>query len=239
MQRLPRVSRSGLLSLGLTLAVLQGCGPTEEEAPVEPAKVQQGLAAPGFAELHHHMFAEQAFGGGWFHGSYTGTLNRCDGGMPESSHARVRMDLSNLLNLCPNSGGVDLSTNPLLAGLFGIGGAVGSEFIGKMEGTQGDTGLHLGRREVITEWPRWDTIAHQQSWEGWLRKAKDGGMSLVMVSLMSNGFLCNALPYQNLKRPCDEMADIEVQLQMARDFDARTDWVEIALSPAHARQIIA
>lgn len=239
MQRLPRVSRSRLLSLGLTLAVLHGCGPTEEEVPVEPAKLQQGLAAPGFAELHHHMFAEQAFGGGWFHGSYTGTLNRCDGGMPESSHARVRMDLSNLLNLCPNSGGVDLSTNPLLAGLFGIGGAVGSEFIAKMEGTQGDTGLHLGRRDVPTQWPRWDTIAHQQAWEGWLRKAKDGGLSLVMVSLVSNGFLCNALPYQNLKRPCDEMTDIEVQLQMARDFDARTDWVEIALSPAHARQIIA
>jgi len=239
MQRLPRISRPGLLSLGLTLAVLQGCGPTEPEAPVEPTKVHQGLAVPGFAELHHHMFAEQAFGGGWFHGSYTGTLNRCDGGAPESDHARVRMDLSDLLNLCPNSGGVDLSTNPLLAAFFGIGGAVGSEFIGKMEGTQGDTGLHLGRRDVPTQWPRWDTIAHQQSWEGWLRKAKDGGMSLVMVSLVSNGFLCNALPYQNLKRPCDEMADIEVQLQMARDFDARTDWVEIALSPAHARQIIA
>jgi microsomal dipeptidase-like Zn-dependent dipeptidase len=238
MQRLPRTRRPGLLSLGLTLVILQGCGPTEEEAPVEPAKVQQGLAVPGFAELHHHMFAEQAFGGGWFHGSYTGTLNRCDGGAPESNHARVRMDLSNLLNLCPNSGGVDLSTNPLLASFFGIGGAVGSEFIGKMEGTQGDTGLHLGRRDVPSQWPRWDTIAHQQSWEGWLRKAKDGGMSLVMVSLVSNGFLCNALPYQNLKRPCDEMADIEVQLQMARDFDARTDWVEIALSPAHARQII-
>ncbi|HYH98713.1 membrane dipeptidase [Hyalangium sp.] len=239
MQRLPRVSRPHLLSLGLTLALLHGCVPTEEEASSEPTQVEQGLAVPGFAELHHHMFAEQAFAGGWFHGSHTGTLARCDGGMPESSHARVRMDLSNLLNLCPNSGGVDLSTNPLLAGLFGIGGAVGSEFIGKMDGTQGDTGLHLGRRDVPTQWPRWDTIAHQQSWEGWLRKAHQGGMSLVMVSLVSNGFLCNALPYQNIKRPCDEMTDIEVQLQMARAFDARTDWAEIALTPAHARQIIS
>jgi microsomal dipeptidase-like Zn-dependent dipeptidase len=202
-------------------------------------KVAQGVGVPGFAELHHHMFAEQAFAGGWFHGSHTGTLARCDGGMPESSHARVRMDLSNMLNLCPNSGGVDLSTNPVLAALFGIGGAVGSEFIGQIEGTKGDTGLHLGRREIPSEWPRWDTIAHQQSWEGWLRQAKNGGMSLVMVSLVSNGFLCNALPYQNLNRPCDEMADIDAQLQLARDFDARTDWVEIALSPAHARQIIS
>ncbi|WP_224250096.1 membrane dipeptidase [Hyalangium gracile] len=240
MQRLLRHAYPSLLSLGLTLVLLPSCAPVEEEsAPQELGTSAQGVGVPGFADLHHHMFAEEAFGGGWFHGSYTGTLNRCDGGMPESSHARVRMDLSSMLNLCPNSGGVDLSTNPLLAALFGIGGAVGSEFIGKIEGTQGDTGLHMGRREVPSEWPRWDTIGHQQSWEGWLRQAHTGGLSLVVVSLVSNEFLCKALPYQNLKRPCDEMADIEAQVQMARAFDARTDWVEIALTPAHARQIIS
>ncbi|HVG57283.1 MAG TPA: peptidase M19, partial [Hyalangium sp.] len=217
MQRLPSPCRPSLLSLGLALS-LYACAPVEEEVLDEPTQTQQGLAVPGFAELHHHMFAEQAFSGGWFHGNHNGTLTRCDGGAPESDHARVRMDLSNMLNLCPNSGGVDLSTNPILKALFGIGGAVGSEFIGKIEGTQGDTGLHLGRREIPSEWPRWDTIAHQQSWEGWLRQAKDGGMSLVMVSLVSNEFLCKALPYQNIERPCDEMADIERQLQMARDF---------------------
>lgn len=230
------------LALLSALMLSQACNPVSEEpaAPAEPvATAEQKVAVTGFAELHHHMFAEEAFGGGWFHGSHTGTLTSCDGGMPESDHARVRMDLSNLLNLCPNSSAVDLSGVPVLSQLFGIGGAVGSEFIGKIEGTEGDTGLHLGRMEVNTQWPRWDTIAHQQSWEGWLKKAHEGGMSLVTVSLVSNGFLCSTLPYQNLKRPCDEMADIDVQLQMARDFDARTDWAEIALSPAHARQIIA
>ncbi|WP_257454923.1 membrane dipeptidase [Archangium lipolyticum] len=230
--------------LALLSAVLlsQACNPVTEESPAPAPEaataVEQPLAVAGFAELHHHMFAEEAFGGGWFHGSHTGTLVSCDGGEPESDHARVRMDLSNLLNVCPNAGGVDLSSTPVLAQLFGIGGAVGSEFIGKIEGTEGDTGLHLGRKQVPTQWPRWDTIAHQQAWEGWLKQAKDGGLSLVTVSLVSNGFLCSALPYQNLNRPCDEMADIELQLQMARDFDARTDWAEIALSPAHARQII-
>ncbi len=237
-----RVNGKEVAALALALALTQGCGPgvEEPEAPPAPptATARQGLGVSGFAELHHHMFAEEAFGGGWFHGSAVGSLMRCDGGAPESDHARVRMDLSNLLNLCPNSGSVDLSGVPLLKGLFGIGGAVGSEFIGQIEGTQGDTGLHLGRREVRTEWPRWDTIAHQQAWEGWLRQAHQGGLSLVTVSLVSNGFLCKALPTQNLNRPCDEMADIEKQLQMARDFDARTDWAEIALSPAHARNII-
>ncbi|WP_395808741.1 membrane dipeptidase [Archangium minus] len=226
--------------LALALALAQGCGPVAQEPePAPVATAARGLGVSGFAELHHHMFAEEAFGGGWFHGSHTGALERCDGGAPESDHARVRMDLSEMLKLCPNSGSVDLRGVPVLADLFGIGGAVGSEFIGKIEGTEGDTGLHLGRREVRTEWPRWDTLAHQQSWDGWLKQAHQGGMSLVVVSLVSNQFLCKVLPYQNLKRPCDEMADVEVQLQMARDFDARTDWAEIALSPAHARSIIS
>ncbi|WNG14748.1 peptidase M19 [Cystobacter fuscus] len=238
-----RVMSRHPLTLLSSLLLLQACNPVMEspEEPPEPvaAPAQQPLAAPGFAELHHHMFAEEAFGGGWFHGSYTGTLASCDGGEPESDHARVRMDLSNMLNLCPNSGSVDLSGVPLLSSLFGVGGAAASEFIGKIEGTEGDTGLHLGRKNVNTQWPRWDTIAHQQAWEGWLKQAHTGGLSLVTVSLVSNGFLCSALPYANLNRPCDEMADVEVQIQMAKDFDARTDWAEIALSPAHARQIIA
>ncbi|WP_044195138.1 membrane dipeptidase [Hyalangium minutum] len=234
------------LSFASVLALSQGCNPVTEDELQDSAsleaptgEVAQQVAVPGFAELHHHMFAEEAFGGGWFHGSHTGTLVSCDGGAPESDHARVRMDLSNMLNLCPNSGSVNLSGVPILSAFFGVGGAAASEFIGKIEGTEGDTGLHLGRMNVPNEWPRWDTIAHQQAWEGSLQKAYQGGLSLVTISLVSNEFLCKALPYQNLKRPCDEMVDVDVQLQMARDFDARTSWAEIALSPAHARQIIA
>ncbi|RKG68947.1 peptidase M19 [Corallococcus sp. CA054B] len=226
--------------LALTLAASLSCAPTEDlEPPPRPTTQKQGVDVPGFAELHHHMFAEEAFGGGWFHGGVNGALDTCDGGWPESDHARVRMDLSGLLNLCPNSGGVDLSGVPILSQLFGVAGAVGSEFLGKIEGTEGDTGLHMGRRQPGTEWPRWDTIAHQQSWGGWLKQAHQGGMSLVVVSAVSNGFLCEALPPQNRKRACDEMMDVEVQLQMAHAFDAANDWVEIALSPADARRIIS
>lgn len=236
--RIPHLLGLGL-ALGLTLGAA-GCGPSESRIqPNLVGSTSSAVTVTGFAELHHHMFAEEAFGGGWFHGKHVGTLDRCDGGLPESSHARVRQDLSSLLNICPNAGGVDLSQVPILSDLFGIAGAVGSEFIAKIEGTQGDTGLHLGRREVRTEWPRWDTIAHQQAWEGWLQQAFNGGLRLVVVSAVSNEFLCKALPYQNIKRPCDEMADVELQIQLARQFASTHPWVEIALSSAHARQIIA
>jgi hypothetical protein len=176
--------RSSLLLSALLLS--QACNPVTEEPPAaapEPvAAAEQKLAVPGFAELHHHMFAEQAFSGGWFHGSHTGTLVSCDGGEPESDHARLRMDISDMLDVCPNSDLLNFNSVPLLKDLFRVGGAVASEAIGMIEGTDGDTGLHLGRKEVTTQWPRWDTIAHQQAWEGWLRKAHQGGLSLVSVS---------------------------------------------------------
>ena len=78
------------LTLLSALALIQACTPVSEEPPAAPpepaAAVEQKLAVPGFAELHHHMFAEEAFGGGWFHGGHTGTLVSCDGGEPESDH---------------------------------------------------------------------------------------------------------------------------------------------------------
>ncbi|HLL83107.1 MAG TPA: membrane dipeptidase [Longimicrobium sp.] len=236
----PRVAPA----LVLILAAL-GCAPVvhEDVATVQtpsPATSTGALGVPGFAELHHHMFAEEAFGGGWFHGSALGTLDAsCDGGEPPSDHARVRQDVRDLLLYCPQTEAL-AATVPVLADLLAVGGSAGSEFIAKTQGTQGDTGLHLKRTELGSGWPRWDTLAHQQSWHGWLRQAWQGGMRLMVVSAVSNGFLCNLVPPANLNRPCDEMADVEVQLQMAKSFAAQNSgWVEIALSPAHARQIIA
>jgi hypothetical protein len=155
----PLKNASFLLALSLTA----GCG--ADDLPFDPGPgelVSEGdaaLATPvtGFAEIHHHMMAEEAFGGGWFHGKHTGALDDCDGGLPPSDHARVRQDLSSLLDLCPDTGGLDLSSVPLLHELFWVGGAVGSELIGQVEGTEGDTGVHLGRPEFGAGWPRCTT----------------------------------------------------------------------------------
>ena len=58
---------------------------------------------PGHADLHLHMFAEAAFGGGWFHGQSGGpadvALAMGDGGEP-GDHARLRSDLSVLFDAC-------------------------------------------------------------------------------------------------------------------------------------------
>jgi microsomal dipeptidase-like Zn-dependent dipeptidase len=207
-----------------------------ESAPdaIGPAKPK----VAGFADLHVHMMAEEAFGGAWFHGSYTGALRDCDGGLLPGNHARLRQDLSAMLDKCPNRSAIQWAASPALEALFSIGGVGASEFVGKLEGSQGDTGLHLGRKKAGEGFPRWDTIAHQTATEGALKVAHDKGLSLMVMSAVSFRFLCEAMPSQNRKRPCSEVADVDLQLDMTRAFVARNEWAEIALSPADARRII-
>jgi microsomal dipeptidase-like Zn-dependent dipeptidase len=193
------------------------------------------------------MFAEDAFGGGWLHGAALGdpavALALCDGGSP-GDHARVREDISDLIETCDQATIDDASSQaPLLAVLLAIGGDELSNLLGEITGTQGDTGEHLDRKGGWPEldgWPRWDTIAHQQSWEGWLKDAYDSGLRVEVMSAVSFDWLCKAAPIENVARPqCDEMDDVRVQLEKANQFADANDWVEIALTAEDARRIVS
>jgi microsomal dipeptidase-like Zn-dependent dipeptidase len=200
----------------------------------------------GVADLHLHMFAEEAFGGGWFHGSHKGpgeaALAPCDGGEP-GDHGRLKEDLGPLLGSC------DLPVEDLakLVPLVSViaapgGGAIISEFVSQIPGSPGDTGEHKDRAAGwpgFEGWPRWDVIAHQQVWEEQLYDAYMAGLRLEVISAVSLDWLCRAIPEDNLAHPeCDEMEDIKRQLELAHEFVAAHDWAEIALSAADARRII-
>lgn len=201
----------------------------------------------GYADLHLHMFAEEAFGGGWFHGQAEGpaevALALCDGGEP-GDHGRLRDDLDALFDGCDPSQVSELASEvDLLQAILVLGGVGVSEFISNIPGSEGDTGNHadrLGGWPELDGWPRWDAIAHQQAWEGWLKDAYDSGLRVTVMSAVSFDWLCRAIPPENLARPqCDEMDDVRVQLQRANEFDAANDWVEIALTAEDARRIVS
>jgi microsomal dipeptidase-like Zn-dependent dipeptidase len=200
----------------------------------------------GIADLHLHMFAEHAFGGGWFHGSHAGdastALGPCDGGDP-GDHGRLRDDLAPLLGTCTDMTLEALAQQvPLVAAIVDGGGGLVGEFIATVPGSDGDTGAHADRKDGHPDfggWPRWDAIAHQQVWHEQLHAAWQGGLRLSVVSAVSLDWLCRALPDENLSDPsCDEMADVRRQLEMAAEFDAANDWFEIALTPEDARRIV-
>ena len=201
----------------------------------------------GVADLHLHMFAEEAFGGGWFHGTVDGdeqtAMGPCDGGEP-GDHAQIRSELAPLIPECRDVTIEELQQLvPLVATIVNGGGSVIGEFIANIPGSTGDTGEHADRTGGFPDyagWPRWDGIAHQQVWHQHLREAYDKGLRIEVVSAVSFDCLCQALPDENVTRPqCNEMDDVILQLEMANRFaQDHSDWVEIALTPADARRIV-
>ncbi len=271
MSRLPRSSLSARLGCGLALltackgdgsadtdAVSSSGASTSTSTPATTATSGDSSGAvpttgeppaplQGVADLHLHMFAEEAFGGGWFHGSHRGAgevaLAPCDGGEP-GDHARLQADLAPLLGSCE---GIELAELGAMVPLVAVlaaegGGEVVSEFVSTIEGTDGDTGKHVDRTSGwpgLEGWPRWDTIAHQQVWENQLHDAYMAGLRIEVMSAVSLDWLCRAVPPENLERPqCDEMADVRLQLELVHEFVAQHDWAEIALTAADARRIV-
>lgn len=193
------------------------------------------------------MFGEEAFGGGWLHGTVAGdeatALGPCDGGEP-GDHGRIREELAPLIPECRDITIEELQQLvPLVGTIVAGGGTLIGEFIANIPGSLGDTGEHADRTGGFPDydgWPRWDAIAHQQVWHQQLREAYDKGLRIEVVSAVSFDWLCRALPDENVTRPqCDEMDDVILQLEMANQFaQDNADWVEIALTPADARRIV-
>ncbi|HQP37104.1 MAG TPA: membrane dipeptidase [Polyangiaceae bacterium] len=183
----------------------------------EPIEASEPGPVPGFADIHVHHLAEYAYAGAWFHGSHKGeeavAMGACSGGdVLGGDHARTSLSVLN-------------------------------EFLAQAPGTSGDTGWHFNKTHGYPEydgWPRWDTIAHQQVWEGHLRAAHDRGLNLMLMSAVNFKPLCEIMPEANRDpgRTCDDMEAVDVQLDAAWEFDQARDWVEIALSPQDARRII-
>ncbi|MBB3059892.1 membrane dipeptidase [Microbulbifer rhizosphaerae] len=132
----------------------------------------------------------------------------------------------------------------------------------------GDVGIHLGKRRGFDNrkcryvyidriwgikvevpgtcprphfqgWPSWDTRAHQQMWEGWLKDAFEGGMKLMVVSIAESEMMCKLTPPHKRRFPCGEMDSVRRQLQAFQTFVERNnDWLAVAKTPDEARNII-
>lgn len=174
---------------------------------------------PGYADLHNHMFAEHAFDGAWFHGSVEGELSKA---------------------LAPCE--VDFDPFSLLGDHARVNIPWVSKFIGKTAGGIGDTGDHSDRTEghpSFRDWPRWDTIAHQQVWEGHLKTAHEAGLNLLVVSLVNFEPLCDLMPEENRKtNDCSDGGTILRQLDAVDRFEKNHSWFKVVRTPLEAREAI-
>lgn len=88
------------------------------------------------------------------------------------------------------------------------------------------------------DWPRHDTILHQQMYFEWMKRAWKGGLRLICALAVHNRFLARLYEYPAGTDLSDSTA-VRAQLAGMTAYAARQrEWMEIVLSPAAARQCI-
>jgi microsomal dipeptidase-like Zn-dependent dipeptidase len=173
----------------------------------------------GFADTHVHFANHLAFGG---YGVW---------GRPHAADPALTGDaaMADALPWCDGSRG------------HGPGGVLPS-----LEGVGG----HLvGGWPAFDGWPKYTTLAHQQAYLDWIRRAVDGGLRLA-VCLATNSELVGTRmsEVQGAYLPVDDTSTMIRQLEAVQAMVDLLDtqaggpglgWMQIARTPADARRIVA
>jgi microsomal dipeptidase-like Zn-dependent dipeptidase len=166
----------------------------------------------GFADLHTHPMARWAFGAELFWGDVDGD--------PATALGECR---------CFHRGW-DVSNN--------CGNTYREEMVNSVETLNAHH--HTGSGSGFTafqSFPKYHAVLHQQMWYEWIRRARDGGLR-VMVALAVNSHV--SADASETAGPNDDLASMNLQLTRLSEFVGRhPDFMEIARTPADLRRIAA
>lgn len=88
------------------------------------------------------------------------------------------------------------------------------------------------------DWPKWDDITHQKMWYEWIRRARDGGLRVMVALATNNRTLGDAVSGPG-DGPTDDKASGDLQLTEIKSFVARhPDFMEVALGAADVKRIV-
>jgi len=153
----------------LSIALAQDPVPLPPTEPPPPDPVEAPVPVTGLADLHLHQWAELAYAGRWYFGEASGppamALGECGEVM---EHPRVPRRVQHGVIL-PVSGPAELVVRPLAYR------ALQDERSDDLRPKHPPAAISTaGSLPHWLGWPTSDSLAHQQSWEGWLRLAHDG-----------------------------------------------------------------
>jgi microsomal dipeptidase-like Zn-dependent dipeptidase len=201
----------------------------------------------GYADIHLHLFADLAHGGGVL----AGKPYDAAGGVNVALGNDFGTDLAlvdNLLGPPPPTNAFPFECPAYLPGCGPVvwHGYHDPVYDSAGFGTQDGAGSNLGA-PLFNGWPRWTSTTHQQAYYKWLERAWRGGLRLTVVLAVQNEALCLLSNHRRDVDCSDSMAGIDLQLDEARRFEDFLDgqaggpgqgWFRIVESPAQARQAI-
>ena len=105
-----------------------------------------------------------------------------------------------------------------------------------------DEKFHLAKHNKVAafpdfkEWPKYNSILHQQMWYEWIRRAKEGGLSVMVALAVNNHCIADAAETGGAN---DDLASMNKQLIAMKElFSRHPDFCEIAYTSADLRRIV-
>jgi microsomal dipeptidase-like Zn-dependent dipeptidase len=220
--------------------------------PTLPSLSLQVPSLSGWVDLHTHLMSNLAFGGKLFHGAPDAGSLLPAVQMPYDPQCRF-----------------DVRANSMEEALSDDAPTHGDNFQSKCgsalrksliwaaeEGSEGQPGHRIGavfppgavNPPPFGMWPKWNDIDHQKMYVDWIRRAKDGGLR-VMVALSHNNRLLGEVagpgnftpsaPGMPISGPTDDMHSSDLQVAEIKAFVFRhSDFMEVALTAADVSRIV-
>ncbi|MDB4911158.1 MAG: hypothetical protein JWO39_1981 [Gemmatimonadetes bacterium] len=208
-------------------------GPTSTPGTSFPsATVNVAELLSGWVDLHTHPMINLAFGGKLIHGgvdvgSLLPTDNTC------ANHVRATSMAQALGEDRPSHGGWNLVNFP-------CGDNFRQVLIHEFQDANGalTTGSPANGFPNFDQWPKWNDLTHQKMWYEWIKRARDGGLR-VMVALATNNTTLGDAVSGPGDGPTDDRGSADLQLAEIKSFVARhPDFMEVALNAADIKRIV-
>lgn len=206
----------------------------------------------GIADLHVHQMVHLAFGGRMYWGEASG---------PESTALAKEV-------INPLGTGLDLSNvENFVQQLAGSKGVDANLLFAVINAGTTDEGFFKYGGEgfpSFRDWPHHADRSHQQAYLSWLKEAHTRGkdtssnLNLIVVSPVNNNILCSVAkafdPFGNVPERnasgsivgwtsgtwgCADHENVQRQIKAMHDIEKANSWYRVAMTPWHARQIIA
>ncbi|MEO8089650.1 MAG: membrane dipeptidase [Gemmatimonadales bacterium] len=190
------------------------------------------MVLTGWADLHTHPMINLAFGGKLVHGGVdVGSL------LPQdlTCHGPIRAaSIDHALGEDrPSHGGWNAFNFP-------CGDELRKMLIGQFQ--QGNGALitnNPGRGYPdFLDWPKWNDITHQKMWYEWIKRARDGGLRVMVALATNNKTLADAVSGPG-DGPTDDKASADLQVNEIKSFVGRhPDFMEVAYGSADVKRIV-
>jgi hypothetical protein len=187
----------------------------------------------GWVDLHTHPLSNIGFGGKLLYGGVdVGAL------LPADPNCKQNVRATSMLQALGHDRSTHGAWNPFNNSCGDSIRALVIHAVQLLNKAADESSDALGAPD-FKEWPVWNDLTHQKMWVGWIRRAFDSGLRVMVALTVNNKTLADATA-GGCDYPTDDRSSADLQLAEIKGFVSRhSDFMEIALTSADVARIVS